>query len=153
VLLDVAMDMDLARIKSLIETMAASDLTEMQVNEGEWSLRLVRRGQGAAALVQSPQAAPARSRRAVTSSRASPPAPGASQVVAPLFGMVYLRPSPEAPYFVTPGQPVMAGTTLCIIEAMKVLHQVHAPRDGTIASVLVTCGQEVEAGQELMRYE
>ncbi len=74
-------------------------------------------------------------------------------VVAPLFGIVYLQPAPNAPVFVSPGQAVTAGTPLCVIEAMKMLHEIRAERDGTIAAVLVSSGQEVEAGQELMRLE
>jgi acetyl-CoA carboxylase biotin carboxyl carrier protein len=142
--------MDLQRIKSLIDAMAASDLAEMQFSEGDWSLRLVRRTQGAVA--QPAPKASVRSPRATGSAAASPPQASAQDVVAPLFGMVYLRSSPKALEFVTPGQQVKAGTTLCVIEAMKVFHEVRAAREGTIAAVLVTCGEEVEAGQALMRF-
>lgn len=144
--------MDLHRIKSLIDAMAASDLAEMQFSEGEWSLRLIRRAQDAEAAGQPSSRTSTRPKRANGTATASPPPDSVLQVVAPLFGMVYLRPTPKAPAFVTSGQHVTAGTTLCVIEAMKVFHEVRAARDGTIAAVLVTCGQEVEAGQELMRF-
>jgi acetyl-CoA carboxylase biotin carboxyl carrier protein len=62
-----------------------------------------------------------------------------------------LRPAPDAPAFISVGQTVTVGTPLCVIEAMKMFHQVRAERDGTISEVLVSSGQEVEAGQELMR--
>jgi acetyl-CoA carboxylase biotin carboxyl carrier protein len=101
--------MDLDRIKSLIDAMAASDLAGH------------------------------------TSSEATP------NIVAPLFGTVYLQPEPNAPAFVTAGQAVKAGTPLCVIEAMKMFHEVRADRDGTITEILVASGQEVEAGQQLMR--
>jgi len=73
-------------------------------------------------------------------------------LVAPLFGIVHLRPAPDAPEFVSPGQAVTAGTPLCIIEAMKMFHEVRAERDAIIAAVLVSSGQEVQAGQELIRF-
>ena len=73
-------------------------------------------------------------------------------LVAPLFGIVHLRPAPDAPEFVSPGQAVTAGTPLCIIEAMKMFHEVRAERDAIISAVLVSSGQEVQAGQELMRF-
>jgi acetyl-CoA carboxylase biotin carboxyl carrier protein len=149
--------MDLDRVKSLIDAMAASDLAEMQVSEGGWSLRLVRRPQPSEAL-----GAPQLGRKTAPAAERSQPARARvdrasnqeiSGVVAPLFGIVYLQPAPDAPAFVSPGQTVKAGTPLCVIEAMKMLHEVRAERDGTIAAVLVSSGQEVEAGQQLMRLE
>jgi acetyl-CoA carboxylase biotin carboxyl carrier protein len=149
--------MDLDRVKSLIDAMSASDLAEMQVSEGGWSLRLVRRPQ------PSDMAAPPRVVRKNTPAdqRSQPARARRDQasneqsfgVVAPLFGIVYLQPAPNAPVFVSPGQAVTAGTPLCVIEAMKMLHEIRAERDGTISAVLVSSGQEVEAGQELMRLE
>src|SRR5262249_13257650 len=73
-------------------------------------------------------------------------------VTAPLFGVVYLQPTPDAPALVSVGQMVTAGTPLCVIEAMKMFHEVRAERDGTIAAILVASGQEVEAGQQLMQF-
>jgi acetyl-CoA carboxylase biotin carboxyl carrier protein len=144
--------MDLQKIKSLIDAMATSSLAEMQFSEGEWSLRLVRRTQDAESTEPLTSKAPVRPGRKIETADASQSQGSVSRVVAPLFGMVYLRPNSEAPEFVTPGQHVASGTTVCVIEAMKVFHEVRAVRDGTIAAILVTCGQEVEAGQELMRF-
>jgi acetyl-CoA carboxylase biotin carboxyl carrier protein len=147
--------MDLDLIKSLIDAMAASDLAEMEFSEGGWSLRLVRRPRPTDMPELSPRvndAAPAKERSRPASVRREPVSEeGCQQVVAPLFGIVHLRPAPDAPEFVAPGQAVTVGTPLCIIEAMKMFHEVRAERDGTISAVLVSSGEEVQAGQELMR--
>jgi acetyl-CoA carboxylase biotin carboxyl carrier protein len=149
--------MDLDRLKSLIDAMAASDLAEMQVNEDGWSLRLVRRPQpneGLATSRSRRKAAAAIERSQAARTRLDQPSNEETKgVVAPLFGVVYLQPAPDAPEFVSLGQAVTAGTPLCVIEAMKMLHEVRAEKDGTVSAVLVSSGQEVEAGQELMRLE
>src|SRR5262245_52211150 len=148
--------MDLDRVKSLIDAMAASDLAEMQVSEGGWSLRLVRRPVGDMAgtprLVRKPASTDQRS-QPTRASVDQPPKDEILGVLAPLFGIVYLQPAPNAPAFVSLGHTVKAGTPLCVIEAMKMLHEVRAERDGIISAVLVSSGQEVEAGQQLMRLE
>jgi acetyl-CoA carboxylase biotin carboxyl carrier protein len=69
-----------------------------------------------------------------------------------LFGVVHLGSAPGEPPFVVAGQAVKAGQTLCVIEAMKVFNEVRAERDATVQAVLVTAGQEVEAGQPLLRF-
>jgi acetyl-CoA carboxylase biotin carboxyl carrier protein len=147
--------MDLDLIKSLIDAMAASDLAEMEFSGGGWSLRLVRRPRPTDMPARSPRASdatPAKGRSRPANVRRDPVSEeGGLQVVAPLFGVVHLRPAPDAPEFVAPGQAVTAGTALCIIEAMKMFHEVRAERDGTISAVLVSSGEEVQAGQELMR--
>jgi len=143
--------MDLDRIKSLIDAMASSDLAEMQFSEGGWSLRLVRRAHAGDVRTRDVAAVAERARPART--RRGPVVDEALQhLVAPLFGIVHLRPAPDAPEFVSPGQAVAAGTPLCIIEAMKMFHEVRAERDAIISAVLVSSGQEVQAGQELMRF-
>jgi acetyl-CoA carboxylase biotin carboxyl carrier protein len=79
--------------------------------------------------------------------------PAASRVLtAPLFGVVHLQQTPGDPPFVTVGQAVKAGQTLCVIEAMKVFNEVLAEHDATVAAVLVVSGREVEAGQPLLRF-
>jgi acetyl-CoA carboxylase biotin carboxyl carrier protein len=69
-----------------------------------------------------------------------------------MFGVIYLRPSPDASDFVSPGTKVTPGTILCVIEAMKVFNEIRADREGAVATVLVSTGDEVEVGQELMRF-
>ena len=147
--------MDLDRIKSLIDVMASSDLAEMQFSEGGWSLRLVRRAQPGDVSISAPTREAAAAAERVRPARTGPdPAleEAPQHLVAPLFGIVHLRPAPDAPEFVSPGQAVTAGTPLCIIEAMKMFHEVRAERDAIISAVLVSSGQEVQAGQELMRF-
>ena len=144
--------MDLDRIKSLIDAMTASDLAEMEFSEGGASLRLVRRPQPA----ESRPALPAVGPTAFRPSRPEPaqrvPVSDAAEgVAAPLFGVVYLQPDPDAPPFVAVGQTITAGTTVCVIEDMKMPHEVRADRAGTVVAIPVSTGQEVEGGQELMR--
>lgn len=144
--------MDLDKIKLLIDAMTASDLAEMEFSEAGWSLKLVRRKRGAVDN-QPPVAKPvSRPRRVVEKPAAASAQARDARILSPTFGAVYLRPSPDAPAFVTSGAQVAAGDILCVVEAMKVFNEVRADRDGTIAAVLVTSGDEVEAGQELMRF-
>jgi len=145
--------MDLQQIKALFDAMAASDLAEMEFAEAGWSLRLVRRAAGVASAMPAAVSGVGQTRRSVPVAAAAPDASERSHdLVAPLFGTVYLRPDPGSPDFVTPGASVTAGTTVCVIEAMKVFHAVRADRDGTIAAVLVSSGQDVEAGQPVVRF-
>jgi acetyl-CoA carboxylase biotin carboxyl carrier protein len=130
--------MDLTHIKALIETMAASDLAELEVSENGWTLRLSR-------TPSAPAAAP-RPRPATLTEPAPSP-----DLHAPLSGIVHLQPTPGAPPFVTPGSPIAPGDTLCLIEAMKVFNTIRAERPGTIAAILIETGTDVEAGQPLMR--
>ncbi|MGY3238453.1 acetyl-CoA carboxylase biotin carboxyl carrier protein [Bradyrhizobium sp. USDA 4472] len=145
--------MDLNRLKTLIDAMAASDLNEMEFSEDGWSLRLVRRAQpDDMARVPVKAARSTRARQLPT--RAEPEAAPnrEAKIAAPLFGIVHLQPAPDASVFVSVGQTVTAGTPLCVIEAMKMFHEVRAERDGTVSAILVVSGQEVEAGQELIRF-
>lgn len=145
--------MNLDRIKALIDAMEASDLNEMQFSEDGWSLKLVRRpapGDLSKAPVRIPSRTASVGDRKVQRDPAS--ITEAGSVAAPLFGIVYLQPAPSAPAFVSVGQSVTSGAPLCVIEAMKMFHEVRAERDGTIAAILVSSGQEVEAGQQLMRF-
>jgi acetyl-CoA carboxylase biotin carboxyl carrier protein len=127
--------MDAKQIKDFIDAMAASDLREMEVSHEGWTLRLVR---GAAVPAQPAPAAAAAST--------------GLDVQAPLFGVVHLQQAPGQPPFVQRGQAVEAGQLLCLIEAMKIYNEVRAERGGTVADVLVISGQEVEAGQPLLRF-
>ncbi len=146
--------MDRDTIKALIEALQASDLTELEYSSNGEMLRLVKRGASARAPTPPPTT--------MRPTAASPPAPEAARplptpdpvsdtIVAPLFGVVHLQQVPDAPPLVSPGDAVVAGQVLCIIEAMKVFNQIRAERDGVIASVLVQSGQEVEAGDPLFR--
>jgi acetyl-CoA carboxylase biotin carboxyl carrier protein len=141
--------MDPDEIKALIEAFAASDLAEMELTRGDWTLRLVRSGGGAAL---APAGAPA-GRPGTAPRPAAVPAPAAAEtgVRAPLSGIVYLSPSPGAPDFVTVGRRVEAGDVVAVIEAMKVFNEIRAERAGTVEALFVASAEEVEAGQLLMR--
>jgi acetyl-CoA carboxylase biotin carboxyl carrier protein len=146
--------MDINHIKSLIDVMAQSDLAEMEVGKDGWTLRLVRRREGPELPPVSGPKRSAAARPPVQSDLRIPPAkPDGSSISAPLAGTVYLSPSPSEPAFVEIGQAIRAGATVCVIEAMKVFNEVKAERDGIVAAVLVAPGDDVDAGQPLIRIE
>jgi acetyl-CoA carboxylase biotin carboxyl carrier protein len=149
------------RIKAFIDAMAASDLDELELRQDGWTLRLVRRAGGATtaqtALAPHAAAADASDTPALRDEPAAPheertPQIAARELTSPLYGIVHLQQAPGEPPFVHVGATVAAGRTLCVIEAMKVFHEVCADRDGTVAAVLVASGEEVEAGQPLFRF-
>lgn len=137
--------MNLDEIKALMASFATSDLAEMTLTRGAWTLRLVRAADGGVAAVPEPR----RAKRP----RPAAPAPVVAEagVRAPLAGLVYLSPSPGAPPFVAVGARVAAGDVVAVIEAMKVFNEIRAERNGTVAAIEVASGDEVEAGQLLLR--
>jgi acetyl-CoA carboxylase biotin carboxyl carrier protein len=146
--------MDALKIKAFIDAMAASDLAEMEASHDGWTLRLVRRPGAVApdAPPVAPRVPTAPSTPKAPRAPASTPTARPRELLAPLFGVLHLQPSPGAVPFVGEGQAVHAGQTLCVIEAMKVFNEVQAERDGVVDVVLVTSGVEVDAGQPLMRF-
>ena len=158
--------MDQQQIKALIDALAASDLSELEYSHNGETLRLVKQSALAAAprsaeradAARFPAAAPASgSVPAAAATTTTAPATASSvvspaELAAPLYGVVHLRPSPDEAPFVTVGQAVKAGQTLCVIEAMKVFNEVRAEQDVTVQEILVNSGQEVEAGQLLFRF-
>jgi acetyl-CoA carboxylase biotin carboxyl carrier protein len=140
--------MDLDEIKALIAAFGASGLAEMRLTRGDWTLHLVRSAEGGVAA--SAPAADARGRPEAV--RPKPTAPAAETGVrAPLSGLVYLSRTPGAPDFVSVGRRVEAGEVVAVIEAMKVFNEIRAERTGTVEALLVASGDEVDAGQLLMR--
>ncbi len=129
--------MDAQQIKIFIDAMQASNLVEMQAEKNGWSLRLVRAAPGRTAVATTPAAATA---------------VAAQQQCAALAGVVFLQAAPGQPVFVQPGRAVQAGEVLCVIEAMKIFNEVEAERSGIIDALLVESGQEVAAGQPLLRW-
>lgn len=138
--------MDRQTIEALIDALGKSGLAELEYTQDGATLRLVRLRKDAA-----PAAAPLSAEPAPAAPAPVAAAPSGQDVLAPLYGVVHLRPSPGAPPFVTPGQRVTAGQPLCLMEAMKVFNELRAERDGVVEAVLVESGQEVEAGQMLFR--
>ena len=148
--------MDIRKIKKLIELLEASNLTEIEIVEGEESLRLVRGGQVTAVpqTVNLPpmtveQQAPAVPAAAPEATEAEDLLPDGELVTAPMVGTFYSSSSPEAEPFVKAGQSVGVGDTLCIIEAMKMFNQIESDISGTVVAVLVDNGQPVEFDQPL----
>ena len=128
--------MDLERLKKILDWMARSPLSELEVSDGEFKVHLVRSRDG------QPTQAPV-----------SSATPGGHEVLAPTYGVVHLSPEAASPLFVVIGQVVTVGQPLCIIEAMKVFSTIEAEVPGTVAEILVAQGAEVAAGQPLFRME
>jgi len=151
---------DLRKIKKLIDILEESNLAELEIKEGEESVRLSRVPKGAAIApvapathVQVPAAAPAPAPAASASAPA--PATGGKELPpghvlrSPMVGTFYASPNPGAPVFVKVGQAVKVGDTLGIIEAMKMFNQIEADAAGTVLAVLATSGQPVEFDEPL----
>jgi acetyl-CoA carboxylase biotin carboxyl carrier protein len=154
--------MDLRKIKKLIELLEESNLSELEIKEGEESVRLSRHAQTGATptvLVQAPAAAapapvaPAPAGAAVASSESAPAnergLPAGHVVRAPMVGTFYASASPGAPAFVSVGAQVKAGDPLGIIEAMKMFNQIDADVAGTVLAIVAENGQPVEFDQPL----
>lgn len=135
--------MELERIRALAELMNELGLTRLSLTEKEESIQLSREGtSGGAASAAAPQRA----------EPAAPEAPALSAAVpSPMVGVVYLAPAPDAAPYVSVGSAVKKGDVLCIIEAMKLMNEIVAEQDGTIAEVCVENAQVVEYGQPLFR--
>lgn len=141
--------MDIEKLKTVMQWMAASPLAELEFTEGDQHIRLVKAGTD---VVQRSVPSLHISDEALADSSASG-ARSRRSVDAPMFGIVHLSPSPEEPDFVEPGRAVRAGDTLCLIEAMKVFTTIEAPLDGVVAEILVKAGGEVAMGQPILVIE
>jgi acetyl-CoA carboxylase biotin carboxyl carrier protein len=144
---------DIRKIKKLIELLEESNLTEIEIVEGEESVRLIRGGQAYAAPVAAPLpviAAPeAVAPVTPTAEEDEDQIPEGEPVLAPMVGTFYAASGPEAPAFVKLGQTVGVGDTLCIIEAMKMFNQIEADVSGIVVAILAESGQPVEYDQPL----
>ncbi|EMR36847.1 acetyl-CoA carboxylase biotin carboxyl carrier protein [Vibrio harveyi] len=159
--------MDIRKIKKLIELVEESGIAELEISEGEESVRISRSGPAAAPApvhyAAAPVAAPApvaaapvadAPAMAAEAPAAAPAAvPAGHQVLSPMVGTFYRSPSPDAKSFVEVGQSVNAGDTLCIVEAMKMMNQIEADKSGVVTAILVEDGQPVEFDQPLVVIE
>jgi len=149
------LNVDTTLIETLAELLQRTGLTEIELAEGDSRIRVVRAPQALVATVPAaaPMAAPVPPAVSEDATRhaAAEDHPGA--VRAPMVGTVYLTPEPGAPPFITVGAEVRDGDTLLIIEAMKVMNPIRAPRSGRIAKLLVTNGDPVEYGELLLIIE
>ena len=145
--------MDIRKIKKLIELIEESDLTEIEIVEGEESVRLTRAGSAAAIMQTAIPVAPAAIAQAavdVTQAVSEEESiPDGELVRAPMVGTFYAASSPEAQPFVSMGEQIGVGDTLCIIEAMKMFNQIESDISGTVVAILAETGQPVEFDQPL----
>ncbi len=144
--------MDIRKVKKLIELLEESGIAEIEIQEGEESVRISRYSQHApvaAPVAPAPIAAPVAAPAAAPVEETSNDAIEGHIVKSPMVGAFYRAPSPGASTFVEVGQSVKVGDTLCIIEAMKLLNQIEADKAGTVKAILVENGQPVEYDQPL----
>ena len=152
--------MDLRKLKTLIDLVSESNVSELEITEAEGKVRIVKSGgnvvqQFVAAPVQAPMpaaAAPA-AVAAPAAEAAAPAAVTGHQVKSPMVGTFYRASSPGAKPFVEVGDQVKEGQTICIIEAMKILNEIEADKSGTVTRILADNGQAVEYGQPLFVIE
>ena len=151
--------MDIRKVKKLIELLEESNLAELEITEGEESVRISRYSTTQAAhavhmpAMQAAPVAPGAAPEAASAPAAEPAVATGHMVKAPMVGTFYRSPSPSAPSFVEVGQTVQVGQTLCIIEAMKMMNQIEADRSGVIREALAENEQPVEFDQPLFVIE
>ena len=153
--------MDIRKVKKLIELLEASSVDEIEIKEGEESVR-ISRNKAASIAMAAPVAAPAMPAPLAPAPAAPAPVPAAPEaaasstanaVTSPMVGTFYTSPSPDAPAFVEVGQSVRAGDVLCIVEAMKMMNQIEADRAGTVTAIHAENGEPVEFDQPLITVE
>jgi acetyl-CoA carboxylase biotin carboxyl carrier protein len=149
---------DIRKVKKLIELLEESGISEIEISEGEESVRISRYphpGTVSVQTLQPPLVAPPAPAPAVAEPAPAPPPPAArgQQVTAPMVGTFYSGPAPGAKPFVEIGTEVKPGDTLCVIEAMKMMNQIESEIAGRVVSILVENGSPVEFGQALFIIE
>jgi len=152
--------MDLRKLKKLIDLVEESGIAELEVTEGEKKVKIVKGGSGGREVVVVPAApvaslAPAQTAGATVPATAVTPSEVPTSleghiVKSPMVGTFYRTASPGAKAFVEVGDTVKAGQTICIIEAMKLMNEIEADKDGVIKAIMVENGQPVEYGEPLM---
>lgn len=157
--------MDLRKLKTLIDLVSESNVSELEITEAEGKVRIVKGG-GAQPHLVAPALAPAASHQGqgaagaalaaaspVPAAAPTPAAPTGHVVKSPMVGTFYRAASPGGKPFIEVGSQVKEGETVCIIEAMKILNEIEADKAGTITEILVENGQAVEYGQPLFVIE
>ena len=154
--------MDIRKIKKLIELVEESGIAELEITEGEESVRINRNNMSAGPgyaqfapqqYAPAPVAAPVAAAPAAAVEAAAPAAPTGHQVKSPMVGSFYAAASPEAPAYVEVGSQVKVGDTLCIIEAMKMMNQIESDKAGTVKAILAENGEPIEFDQPLFIIE
>ncbi|HDG1683067.1 TPA: acetyl-CoA carboxylase biotin carboxyl carrier protein [Kluyvera ascorbata] len=152
--------MDIRKIKKLIELVEESGINELEISEGEESVRISRSAPNTGIpVMQQAYAAPVMQAQApVAATPAAAEAPAKAEISghivrSPMVGTFYRTPGPDAKAFVEVGQKVNVGDTLCIVEAMKMMNQIEADKAGTVKAILVESGQPVEFDEPLVVIE
>jgi len=152
--------MDIRKIKKLIELVEESGIAELEITEGEESVRINRNNMSAgpayaqfAPQQYAPAPAPAAPSAPAAVESEAPAGPTGHQVKSPMVGSFYAAASPEAPAYVEVGSQVKVGDTLCIVEAMKMMNQIESDKAGTVKAILVENGEPVEFDQPLFIIE
>ncbi|TBO34518.1 acetyl-CoA carboxylase biotin carboxyl carrier protein [Aquabacterium lacunae] len=152
--------MDLRKLKTLIDLVSESNVSELEITEADGKVRIVKAGAQPVVYTQALQAAPmqAAAPAAVAAPAAAPAAAEAPVetghiVKSPMVGTFYRSSSPGAKAFAEVGDTVKAGQPVCIIEAMKIMNEIEADKDGVVSKILVENGQPVEYGQPLFIIE
>lgn len=151
--------MDLRKLKTLIDLVSESNVSELEITEAEGKVRIVKSSgaplvmQQPVAMVAAPAAAPVAGAPAAPVAEAAPAAPAGHAVKSPMVGTFYRSASPGAKPFVEIGSVIKEGETICIIEAMKILNEIEADKSGTVTKILSENGQAVEYGQPLFIIE
>ena len=140
--------MDIRKIKNLVDLLESSDIAEIEIQEGEESVR-ISRYPNQPSVVQSVAPAPATTPVAAVPAESMPPVDTDERITSPMVGIFYRAASPTSKPFVEEGQRVQEGDTLCIIEAMKILNQITAEKTGMIERILVENGSPVEFDEPL----
>ncbi|WP_302174935.1 acetyl-CoA carboxylase biotin carboxyl carrier protein [uncultured Hydrogenophaga sp.] len=153
--------MDLRKLKTLIDLVSESNVSELEITEAEGKVRIVKSAPAAMAApvtytMAPPAAAPAPVVEVAAAAAAAPAAPAEPTghiVKSPMVGTFYRASSPGAKAFVEVGSTIKEGETICIVEAMKILNEIEADKSGTVTQILVQNGQAVEYGQPLFVIE
>ncbi|QYJ86653.1 acetyl-CoA carboxylase biotin carboxyl carrier protein [Shewanella mesophila] len=143
--------MDIRKVKKLIELVQASDISELEIKEGEESIRICRDLSTTSASPNKPM--PNKTAAVSQTSAQQTDYDEDDLLISPMVGTFYLSPSPESAPLVKVGQKVEAGDTVCIIEAMKMMNQIQAKHSGIVKTILCESGDAVEFDQPLMVIE
>ena len=145
--------MDIRKVKKLIELLEESDIAEIEIHEGEESVRISRGSSVVPSMIAAPApvaAAPLATPAAAPAAATAPAAEPEGHIIrSPMVGTFYRAPSPGAKPFVEEGQAVSSGETLCIIEAMNNLNQIESDKSGNVVEILVENGQPVEYNEPI----
>jgi len=148
--------MDLRKLKTLIDLVSESNVSELEITEAEGKVRIVKSSGAPMMMMHQPatmMAAPTMSAPVAAAAPEAPTAPAGHAVKSPMVGTFYRASAPGAKSFVDIGSTIKEGETICIIEAMKILNEIEADKSGTVTKILSENGQAVEYGQPLFIIE